>query len=52
MVSTPFTPDGLFDIIEGISNTTIILEYISHITTSHRERTEVVLDQEERVGDI
>ena len=42
MVSTPYTPDGLFDIREGTRSTTIILEYISHITTSDRERTEVV----------
>jgi hypothetical protein len=37
MVSTPYTPDGLFDIREGTRSTTIILEYISHITTSDRE---------------
>ena len=32
MVSTPYTPDGLFDIREGTRSTTIILEYTSHIT--------------------
>jgi hypothetical protein len=42
MVSTPYAPDGLFDIREGTRSTTIILEYISHIAASHRERTEVV----------
>jgi hypothetical protein len=42
MVSTPYTPDGLFDIIEKELEVLLLSWNISHITASHRERTEVV----------